>query len=480
MPGGPTVRVGGPEGGGGLPGRRSGGIAATRTAPCTLLSRATSFSWGSPRPPSPKGAGTRILAFLASAWRRRQRKFAGIMARVGSERRACRDASRHGPGARQNRISTTPTTRSSPPRFAAASGSLGVHYMTPLTDGDAMFMEVKSGAYSTTTYSTQIWGVVLFEWVKRRVRAAVAGRTRTGRPSAGAADFWEPVFHGALANGYLYVPGAKGTILKLDEGSGAVVSRIAPDASWDANTYAVSPITVDARGSRLLHGAPPAAAGSRRDAPRPTRSPGRTAPTAGAAAMPSRLLRKRRARLVPRCRSTPHDATRIVSMRRWSPTRRSATDACVTSFLDAAAAVAAGRGTQLRPTAACGTQRVAVNAAPADRARRDDLRRHARALHQPVRVPRRASTRTSPRSGTPRFAIGSPTVAASRARSAGSSNRTARRADAPWGPPTASIPRRTGRAAGACSTTRRPRPSSRPTAASFTARTPRTTTRRVT
>ena len=132
--------------------------------------------------------------------------------------------------------------------LANTSGSLPVHYMTPLTDGDAVMMETKSGSYSAETYSTQTWGIVRFTWVSGALHQQWQVNS-DWKAVGGSADFWEPVFHGALANGYLYVPGAKGTVLKLDENTGAVVSRIAPDASWDANAYTVSPITVDAAGN---------------------------------------------------------------------------------------------------------------------------------------------------------------------------------------------------------------------------------------
>ena len=65
----------------------------------------------------------------------------------------------------------------------------------------------------------------------------------------GSADFWEPVFHGAIASGYLYLPGSKGTILELDARSGAMVSRIRTDAGWDDSTYTVSPIVADDAGN---------------------------------------------------------------------------------------------------------------------------------------------------------------------------------------------------------------------------------------
>ena len=45
-------------------------------------------------------------------------------------------------------------------------GDLLAHYATPLTEQDAVYMEVKGGTYSPNTYSTQTWGIVKFSWVK--------------------------------------------------------------------------------------------------------------------------------------------------------------------------------------------------------------------------------------------------------------------------------------------------------------------------
>src|ERR1700722_410992 len=131
---------------------------------------------------------------------------------------------------------------------ADGAGSLPEHYMTPLTAGDAGPMETKSGTDSTVTDATQTGGVVRFRWVD----GALTRQWQVDsdwKAVGGSADFWEPVFHGAIANGYLYVPGAKGTVLKLDEQSGAMVSRITPDAGWDESTYTVSPIVADDAGN---------------------------------------------------------------------------------------------------------------------------------------------------------------------------------------------------------------------------------------
>jgi hypothetical protein len=244
---------------------------------------------------------------------------------------------------------------------ADSSGALPVHYMTPLTQGDAVIMETKSGTYSTGSYSTQTWGVVRFTWVD----GALSRQWQVDsdwKAVGGSADFWEPVFHGALANGYLYVPGAKGTILKLDVDSGAVVSRITPDATWDANTYTVSPITVDAAGNLYFTVLRLPEAG-----PAVSRPPDEVAGSNGAdawmAPMPS-VFYGSDARDSLLVKVDPHDATHFVSVSSLVPDAPNPADPCFTTFTDADLPWPPG-ATAVPPTAACGTQRVAVSAAPA-------------------------------------------------------------------------------------------------------------------
>ena len=179
----------------------------------------------------------------------------------------------------------------------------------------------------------------------------------------GTADFWEPVFHGALAGGHLYVPGAKGTILELDEASGAVVSRITPDPTWDANTYVVSPITVDTSGRlyfTVLRLPPPGAAVMRP----PDEVAGANGPAdAWTSPMPSVFYGSDAldSLLVT---VDPHGQAKIVSMLTIVPGAPRGTDACLTTF-------ASGQlpwppsADATPPASPCGIQRVAINAAPA-------------------------------------------------------------------------------------------------------------------
>ncbi|HEX4448474.1 MAG TPA: hypothetical protein VH044_17135 [Polyangiaceae bacterium] len=246
--------------------------------------------------------------------------------------------------------------------IADSAGALTVHYMTPLTQGSAVYMETKAGAYSPAAYATQAWSVVALSWVNGAlVRQWQAGSD--WKAPGGSADFWEPVFHGALANGMLYVPGAKGTLVALDEKTGATVSRITPDASWDANTYAASPVTADTVGNLyftvLRLPAPGPAVMLSPDQIAGSNSPGGawTTPAAstfyGSDALDSFLVRV-----------DSHGGIEFVSVARLVPDAPRPLDACETTFANAQLPWPPGV-LSTPPTTACGTQRVALNAAPA-------------------------------------------------------------------------------------------------------------------
>ena len=108
-------------------------------------------------------------------------------------------------------------------------------------------MEFKSGTYNKNRYSTQTWGETGFEWRSGQLRPIWSFASDWKAPGS-QNDFWEPVFRAVLANGFVYVPGAGGTLFKLDENSGAVVSRINPFDSLDASIIVAGVPTVDTGG----------------------------------------------------------------------------------------------------------------------------------------------------------------------------------------------------------------------------------------
>ena len=131
---------------------------------------------------------------------------------------------------------------------AANGGELLAHYETPLVDGNDVYMESKSGSYNVNTYSTERWHQNKFTWQAGNL-VKVWTFDSDWVPPGSAFDFWEPVYHAALANGFLYDPGAGGTIFKLNVADGSVASRINPFDDIDGNTYTASPLTVDGSGN---------------------------------------------------------------------------------------------------------------------------------------------------------------------------------------------------------------------------------------
>jgi hypothetical protein len=131
------------------------------------------------------------------------------------------------------------------------NGDLLAHFQTPLVDGSDVYMEAKGGVYSVNTYASQEWCEDKYTWVGNQLVLQWDFMSDWKAPG-GDYDFWEPVFHAALANGYIYVPGASGTIVKLNKSDGTVVARLDPFQLPDGpnpNTYTVSPITADAAGN---------------------------------------------------------------------------------------------------------------------------------------------------------------------------------------------------------------------------------------
>jgi hypothetical protein len=130
-----------------------------------------------------------------------------------------------------------------------AAGTLLVHYQVPMIDGNDVFIESKDGTYSNTTYSTQKWHQNKYTWTNGQLVKAWTFDTDWFAPGS-SNDFWEPVYHAVLANGFLYDPGEGGTIFKINKTNGSVVKRINPfGATVDPNTYTASPLTADASGN---------------------------------------------------------------------------------------------------------------------------------------------------------------------------------------------------------------------------------------
>jgi len=130
---------------------------------------------------------------------------------------------------------------------ASYDQELLAHYQVPLIDGNDVYMEFKAGAYTASSFATQTWGESKFTWQNGQLVPQWQYASDWKAPGSGS-DFWEPVFHAALANDAIYLPGASGSVIELTKATGAVIMRIAPFGT-DPNTYETGPLTVDSNGN---------------------------------------------------------------------------------------------------------------------------------------------------------------------------------------------------------------------------------------
>ena len=155
-------------------------------------------------------------------------------------------------------------------------GALLAHYQATLIDDSATFyMMSKSGNYPScyphelwyyglpcgpNAWNRLQWNVVRYDWTNGQPVAAWTFPS-DWKPEPNGTDFllgygglegWEPVFHPALANSFLYVPGAGGTIWKVDKSTGMAASHINPfsgESIDPASTFVSSPLTADDNGN---------------------------------------------------------------------------------------------------------------------------------------------------------------------------------------------------------------------------------------
>src|SRR6185295_9709873 len=144
-------------------------------------------------------------------------------------------------------------------------GDLLVHYQVPLIDGNNIYMEFKSGTFTDTQHwETQIWNEKRLRWQGNHLVEQWSFQSDWDPPPFGtikSGPFWEPVFHAALANGAIYIPGAGGTVFRVNKTSGALITRINPfGSSIDPDTFVAGPLSADAAGNiyynavKLKHG----------------------------------------------------------------------------------------------------------------------------------------------------------------------------------------------------------------------------------
>jgi len=149
------------------------------------------------------------------------------------------------------------------------------HYESTLVNGDSFYMLLKSGTYplchplnkwvsggncGPNAWNQLQWNVVRYNWKDDSAVAAWTFPT-DWKPEPNATNFnkgysglvgTEPVFHPALANNRVYVPGAAGTIWKVNCQSGKSEKHINPFSGTRINpeaTFVSSPLTADNDGN---------------------------------------------------------------------------------------------------------------------------------------------------------------------------------------------------------------------------------------
>src|SRR5579862_1830010 len=152
---------------------------------------------------------------------------------------------------------------------AEGLGELFIHYQAPLVDRNHVFLEFKTGTYVSCdppgsgqpypcgfdAWNKEIWNEMAFTWQNGSLvklwdfRSDWKPEPNSGAGGNGEGLFgWEPVFHAAIWNGFLFVPGFSGSIYKLNESDGKVVAHYRPFGS-DPNTFVSGPLTVDHNGN---------------------------------------------------------------------------------------------------------------------------------------------------------------------------------------------------------------------------------------
>jgi hypothetical protein len=143
--------------------------------------------------------------------------------------------------------------------------ALLVHYQAPLTAGDDVFMEFKTGSWvpcsppgsgtpppcGADAWNSQIWNEKRLHWSNGQLNEIWNFQSDwKPEPNAGRLRQVEPVFHPALANGFVYIPGVGGTVWKIKADDGSVVNQIKPfGATVDPNTFVAGPLSPDAPGN---------------------------------------------------------------------------------------------------------------------------------------------------------------------------------------------------------------------------------------
>lgn len=135
-------------------------------------------------------------------------------------------------------------------------GPLVIHYQVPLVDGDDLYVMRKAGTYTSCDppgsgepfpcgrdqFASQIWTERAYRWRHGHLEERWTFESDWKPPQIAV----EAQFQPALAGRFLYVPGAGGSVLKVERERGRLVKRIRPfAAALETNTYVWGGIAAD-------------------------------------------------------------------------------------------------------------------------------------------------------------------------------------------------------------------------------------------
>src|SRR5262249_54040823 len=140
------------------------------------------------------------------------------------------------------------------------------HYQAPLTDGQDVFMEFISGKYvscdppgsytpfpcGNDNWFNQVWNEKRLHWEGGQLveKWSFTSDWKPEPDATGGLFGWQPVFHGVLTDDAVWVPGAGGTVFKLNRGAGKVMGRFNPFGNTIAtNIFVSSPLAADEAGN---------------------------------------------------------------------------------------------------------------------------------------------------------------------------------------------------------------------------------------
>jgi hypothetical protein len=141
------------------------------------------------------------------------------------------------------------------------AADLFTHFQSPLLVDNDVYMEFKAGTYTSCdsvpegapcgllAWNSQVWTERAFHWSHGHL---IPDWTFASdwKPEPGLFAFWEPVFHAIVVGDFVYVPGASGSLHKLDRRTGHEIATIRlPGVGNDPNTFVAGGIASDAHGN---------------------------------------------------------------------------------------------------------------------------------------------------------------------------------------------------------------------------------------